>query len=76
MTRWAPKVAMTFAGTTEACAMVRVALIGSASPNARSTLTSELSNLLEASGVPKARVFVTFTEVAATHWGLSGSLFG
>jgi len=76
MTRWAPKVAMTFAGSNEPCAMVRVALVGSASPNARSTLATELTDLLDECGVSKSRVFVTFSELSPTHWGLSGSLFG
>jgi phenylpyruvate tautomerase PptA (4-oxalocrotonate tautomerase family) len=77
MTRWAPKVSMTFAGSSEPCAMVRVALVGSVSADARKSLAEAVTELLRTEvGIPKGRIFVTFTEVAGSHWGLGGNLFG
>jgi phenylpyruvate tautomerase PptA (4-oxalocrotonate tautomerase family) len=77
MTRWVSPSPMTFAGSTEPCAMVRVELVGSASPSARAQLAESLSGLLNKSaGIPSGRIFVNFTEVAPSHWAMGGSLFG
>lgn len=58
-------------------AYVEVRAIGGLNRTVNAEITRQLGALLqEAAGVPIERTYVSFTEVAATHWGWKGATLG
>jgi len=54
-----------------------VRAIGGLTPEVNAKLTGQICALLKQwLGIPGERVYVTFTEVAASHWGNNGKTFG
>ena len=71
------KVAMSMSGTGGPCALVTVKSIGGLSKAVNQTLAAQVAQSLQAElGIEPNRVYVTFTELAPTHWGWNGSTFG
>jgi len=69
--------AVLFAGEPGAAAFVDVRGIGGLNREVNAKLSAALAVELKKSlGVPPDRLYITFTEVAATHWGWNGELFG
>ena len=70
-------VAMSMSGTSDPCALVTVKSIGGLSRAVNQTLTAQVAQSLQAElGIEPNRVYVTFLELAPTHWGWNGSTFG
>ncbi len=77
MVRIAPVGAMRFADDPSPCCLVSVRLIGKAAAGARAALSADVTSALQRSlRVEPGRVFVTFDELAASHWAMAGDLFG
>ena len=69
--------AMLFAGDTGAAAFVDVRGIGGLTREVNAKLSAALAQELKKSlGVSPDRLYITFTEVAASNWGWNGKLFG
>lgn len=69
--------AMTLGGEAGPCALVTIKSIGGLSKAVNQTLTTQLGQaLVSALGIPQDRIYVTFEELAPTHWGWNGSTFG
>ena len=69
--------AMLFAGDPGPAAFVDVRGIGGLNREVNTKLSAALAVELKKSlGVPPDRLYITFTEVAADHWGWNGELFG
>ena len=69
--------AMLFAGDPGPAAFVDVRAIGGLNREVNAKLSAALAaELKKALGVLPDRLYITFTEVAATHWGWNGELFG
>ena len=65
------------AGTTDPAAFVDIRAIGGLNKTVNADLSERLCNLLEEKlSVPTDRVYITFTDVAATHWGWDRRTFG
>jgi phenylpyruvate tautomerase len=70
-------VTMTMAGETGPCALVTVKSIGGLSKSVNQTLTGRLCQMLqEELAIPTDRIYVTFQELAPTHWGWDRHTFG
>jgi len=70
-------VALTMSGTSEAAALVSVKSIGGLSRDVNQKLAAEVSSVLQAElSIAAERIYLTFTELAPTHWGWRGSTFG
>jgi len=71
------RAAMLFGGKPGPAAFVDVRGIGGLNRDMNTKLAAALAVALkQALGVPPDRLYITFTEVAATHWGWNGELFG
>lgn len=71
------KVAMCMSGAAEPTALVSVKSIGGLSRDVNQGLASEVCSLLQAElGIAPSRIYLTFVELPATHWGWQGSTFG
>jgi phenylpyruvate tautomerase PptA (4-oxalocrotonate tautomerase family) len=69
--------AMLFAGDTGAAAFVDVRGIGGLTREVNAKLAAALAaELKKALGVTPERLYITFTEIAASNWGWNGKLFG
>lgn len=70
-------IAMTLAGETGPCALVTVKSIGGLSKAVNQTLAAQISETLEKDlAIAPDRVYLTFEELAPTHWGWNGGTFG
>ncbi len=70
-------VGMTFSGETGPCALVTVKSIGGLSKAVNQTLAAQVGQALERElGIAQDRIYLTFEELAPTHWGWNGSTFG
>jgi phenylpyruvate tautomerase len=70
-------VAMTMSGATGPSALVTVKAIGGLSKSVNQTIASKVSRLLlKELSIPQNRIFVTFEELAATHWAWEGKTLG
>jgi phenylpyruvate tautomerase PptA (4-oxalocrotonate tautomerase family) len=70
-------MAMSMSGTGDPCALVTVKSIGGLSKAVNQSLTAQVAQVLQAElGIEPNRVYVTFAELAPTHWGWNGSTFG
>ncbi len=71
------KATMTMAGETGPCALVTIKGIGGLSKSVNQTLTGRICQMLEEElAIPTDRIYVTFQELAATHWGWDRHTFG
>ena len=71
------QAAMLFAGQRGATAFVDVRGIGGLDHEVNAKLSAGLAvEIKKALGVPPDRLYLTFTEVAASNWGWNGELFG
>lgn len=69
--------AILMSGKTGDAAFVDVRSIGGLNTNVNRQLSQKICRLLNQSlGVPPDRVYLNFTEVAASHWGWDGNTFG
>ena len=74
MTLFEGGVPMTFAGQSDPCAYVEIKSIGALAPAA---MTRAFCDLIEdATGIPKARIYIGFDDVDASCWGWNGRTFG
>ncbi len=70
-------IAMTLSGQTDPCALVTIKAIGGLSQAINQTLTTQIGQALENElAIPQDRIYLTFEELAPTHWGCNGSTFG
>jgi len=70
-------VAMVFGGEDGPCALVTVKSIGGLSKAVNQTMAGQVGEALERElGIPPDRIYLTFEELAPTHWGWNGSTFG
>ncbi|UCD49482.1 MAG: tautomerase family protein [Phycisphaerales bacterium] len=71
------KVTMTLSGHTDSCALVTIKAIGGLSQAVNQTLTEQITEALENElAIPQKRIYLTFEELAPTHWGWNGKTFG
>ncbi len=69
--------AMTMSGAAGPCALVTVKAIGGLSKPVNQTLAGKISQLLQKElNIPQNRVYLTFEELAPTHWAWEGKTFG
>ncbi|HOO07695.1 MAG TPA: phenylpyruvate tautomerase MIF-related protein [Ruminococcus sp.] len=69
-----PEYHLYFKGDSSPAAMVEVSLYGSASHNAKTTLTSHITGLLtDTLGISSDRIYVSYAETDS--WGWNGSNF-
>ena len=70
-------VTMTLAGTPGPCALVTVKSIGGLSKAVNQTLASQVCQMLQKElAIPQNRIYLTFEDVAPTHWAWNGKTFG
>ena len=70
-------VAMTLGGSTGPCALVTVKSIGGLNKAVNQTLATQVCQMLQKElAIPQNRVYLTFEDVAPTHWAWNGKTFG
>lgn len=70
-------VMMTMGGKAGPCALVTVKAIGGLNKAVNQVLAGRITELLQRElAVPADRVYITFTELAASHWAWNGKTFG
>ncbi len=70
-------VAMTMSGAPGPCALVTIKAIGGLSKSVNQTLAGKTSQLLQKElNISQNRIYVTFEELALTHWAWEGKTFG
>jgi len=70
-------VAMTMSGTTGPCALVTVKSIGGMSKAVNQTLATQVCQMLQRElAIPQNRIYLTFEDIAPTHWAWNGRTFG
>lgn len=70
-------VAMTLGGQPGPCALVTIKSIGGLSKAVNQSLSAQIGQALaSALAIPQDRIYLTFEELAPTHWGWNGSTFG
>lgn len=66
-----PEYVLYFKGSDEPCAMVEVSILGTASSNALTTLTSNITGILTSNlGIASDRVYIKYTQ--HPEWGWNG----
>jgi phenylpyruvate tautomerase PptA (4-oxalocrotonate tautomerase family) len=71
------QAAMLMSGKPGEAAFVDLRSIGGLSHEVNRQLSQKLCRLLhESLGVPESRIYLNFTEVAASNWGWKGATFG
>lgn len=69
--------AILMSGTTGPAALVDLRSIGGLSATANRELARKISEeLAESLGIPADRVYLTFSDVKADHWGWNAGTFG
>ena len=70
-------VAMTMSGQSGPCALVTVKSIGGLSKSVNQTVSAQVTQMLQKElTISQNRVYVTFEELAPTHWAWNGKTFG
>ena len=70
-------VAMMMSGAAGPCALVTVKAIGGLNKSVNQTLAANVSQLLQKElNIPPNRIYLTFEELAPTHWAWEGKTFG
>jgi len=68
---------MTLGGEAGPCALVTIKSIGGLSKAVNQSLSAQIGQALaSALAIPQDRIYLTFEELAPTHWGWNGSTFG
>ena len=71
------RVAMTMSGGSDACALVTIKSIGGLTRPVNQALSGRIAQTLQdALTIPADRIYITFEELAPTHWGFNGNTFG
>ncbi len=71
------KVAMVMSGGAGPCALVTIKAIGGLSKAVNQGLAGKITQMLQKElAIPGDRVYITFQELAATHWACNGKTFG
>jgi phenylpyruvate tautomerase PptA (4-oxalocrotonate tautomerase family) len=71
------QAAILMSGKPGEAAFVDLRSIGGFSHDVNRQLSQKLCRLLhESLGVPESRIYLNFTEVAASNWGWKGATFG
>ncbi len=71
------KSVMVMSGTAKPAAFVDLRSIGKLSPTVNKNLSAGICDLLRGrGGIDPERIFITFTDVAGTHWGWNRETFG
>jgi phenylpyruvate tautomerase len=77
MVSLAPRVEMTFAGSTAPACYVELKNVGTLSPGRIEELSQTLcAEIARGLGVPADRIYIEFTNVDGALWGWNGSTFG
>jgi phenylpyruvate tautomerase len=77
MTNLVPRTDMTFAGTFDAACYAEVKSVGKFKPDQTQRLSSRLCEVLaKALNVPRARIYIEFSDAAGYLWGFDGGTFG
>jgi len=70
-------VTMTMSGAPGPCALVTIKAVGGLSKSVNQTLAAQVSQLLQKElAISKDCVYLTFEELAPTHWAWDGKTFG
>jgi len=70
-------VAITMGGDAGPSALVTVKAIGGLSKSVNQTVAAQVSEALQQElAIPPSRIYLTFEELAATHWAWNGRTFG
>ncbi len=70
------KVDMTMSGETGPCALVTIKSIGGLTQGVNQTLATKIDQLLqEELGISQDCIYITFEELAPTHWAFNGRTF-
>ena len=70
-------LAMMMSGAAGPCALVTVKAIGGLNKSVNQTLAANVSQLLQKElNIPPNRIYLTFEELAPTHWAWEGKTFG
>ncbi len=70
-------VAMTMSGDAGPSALVTVKSIGGLSRSVNQTVAAQVCETLQKElAIPPSRIYLTFEELAATHWAWNGKTFG
>jgi phenylpyruvate tautomerase len=70
-------LAMMISSAAGPCALVTVKAIGGLNKSVTQTLVAKVSQLLQKElSIPQTRVYLTFEELAPTHWAWDGKTFG
>jgi phenylpyruvate tautomerase PptA (4-oxalocrotonate tautomerase family) len=71
------RVAMTMSGGSDACALVTIKSIGGLTKAVNQAVSARIAQTLQDElAIPPDRVYITFEELAPTHWGFNGNTFG
>ena len=71
------KVAMAMSGQAGPIALVTVKAIGGLSKTVNQSLAGKITQMLQKElAIPGERVYVTFQELAGSHWACNGKTFG
>ncbi|MGE5297140.1 MAG: phenylpyruvate tautomerase MIF-related protein [Solirubrobacterales bacterium] len=71
------KVAMLMAGEAGPCALVTIKAIGGLNKTVNQGLAGKITQMLQKElAIPGGRVYITFQELAGTHWACNGKTFG
>jgi phenylpyruvate tautomerase PptA (4-oxalocrotonate tautomerase family) len=70
-------LAMTMSGAPGPSALVTIKAIGGLNKSVNQALATKISQLLHKElSIPQNRVYLTFEELAPTHWAWEGKIFG
>jgi phenylpyruvate tautomerase len=70
-------VTMAFGGQTDPCALLTIKSIGGLSQTVNHSLSKQIAEALAGElAIPQERIYLTFEELAPTHWGWNGKTFG
>lgn len=70
-------VTMMFGGQTDPCALLTIKSIGGLNQTVNQSLSEQIAEALEDElAIPQDHIYLTFEELAPTHWGWNGKTFG
>ncbi len=77
MTAFEPRVAMTFAGTTDPTCYVEIKSVGTMSSSQTQAMSQDFCEKIHhALGVAPNRTYIEFADAKGAMWGWNGSTFG
>ena len=70
-------VAMSMSGQAGPCALVTVRSIGGLSKTVNQNVAAQVGQMLQKElAIPQNRIYLTFEDIAPTHWAWNGKTFG